>query len=155
MSTFEIAVVVGMAVWVILAMVILTILVYGIRMLRDVREPLARVSGAVTDLNERLRPVLRNAEQASDQARLIAARLKRDVDDVSDAISNATESTGRMVELVEERVVEVAALVAVIQEEAEATFVSTASLLRGLRRGSRKVSGEKPGAHAIGDRPPG
>ncbi|WP_419166307.1 hypothetical protein [Candidatus Palauibacter sp.] len=155
MSTFEIAVVVGMALWVIFAMVILIILVYGIRLLRDVREPLARVSGAVTDLNERLRPVLRNAEQASDQARQIAARLKRDVDDVSDAIGNATESTGRMVELVEERVVEVAALVAVIQEEAEATFVSTASLLRGLRRGSRKVSGEKPGGRAIGDRRPG
>ena len=56
-----------------------------------------------------------------------------------------------MVHLVEERVVEVAALLEVVQEEAEATFVTTASLLRGLRGGRRKVSpAREPGGPAAG-----
>ena len=51
---------------------------------------------------------------------------------------HAGESTERMVELVEDRVTEVAALLEVVQEEAEETFLTTASLLRGLRGRGRK-----------------
>ena len=152
MTTFEIAIVGGMAAWIVVAVAILVVLLSAVRQLRAVRDPLRRVSGAVSDFNERLRPVLHNAERASDQARQIAARLKGDADDVSRTVREATASTGRMVELVEERVVEVAALMEVVQEEAEATFVSTASLLRGFRRGTRDVSAETRGTHAVGDR---
>ena len=151
MTTFEIAIIAGMAAWIVVAVAILAVLLYAVRQLRAVRDPLKRVSGTVSDFNERLRPVLHNAERASDQALQIAARLKGDADDVSRAVREATASTGRMVELVEERVVEVAALMEVVQEEAEATFVSTASLLRGFRRGTRNVSGETRGTRAIGD----
>ncbi|WP_419161841.1 hypothetical protein [Candidatus Palauibacter sp.] len=152
MSTYEIAIVVGMALWIVVAVAILVGLLYAIRLLREAREPLRRVSGTVGDLNERLKPVLGNVEQASEQARRIAARLKTDADDVGRTLRSASESTGRMVDLVEERVVEVAALLQIVQEEAEETFVTTASLLRGFRRGSRTVSAAKQMKRAIGDR---
>ena len=152
MTTFEIVIVGGMAAWIVVAVAILAVLLHAVRQLRAVRDPLRRVSDTVSDFNERLRPVLHNAERASDQALQIAAGLKADADDVSRAVREATASTGRMVELVEERVVEAAALMEVVQEEAEATFVSTASLLRGFRRGTRNVSGETRGTRAIGDR---
>lgn len=151
MSTYEIFTVIGMGLWIVVTLAILAALVHAIRLLREISEPLVRVGEAVTDLNERLQPVLHNLERASDQARRVAARLKDDVDDVSRAVRQATASTGRMVELAEERVAEVAALLSVVQEELEATFVSTASLLRGLRRGTRRVSGETGSGRAAED----
>lgn len=152
MTIYEIAVVAGMAVWIVVALATLIVLLHAIRLLRETREPLGRISGTVTDLGDRLKPVLRNVEDASDQARRIAARLRDDADGVGQALKSASESTGRMVDLVEERVVEVAALLAVVQEEAEETFVTTASLLRGLRRGKRNVSTAKRVARALGAR---
>lgn len=155
MSTYEIAIVVGMGAWILVAAAILAALLYAIRALRAAREPLGVISGSVSDLNRRLQPVLHNAERVSDEARRIAARLRSDADDVSQAVRNATESTGRMVDLAEERVAEVAALLAIVQEEAEATFVSTASLLRGFRRGTRRVSDPAREERAVGEPPAG
>ncbi|MYC88159.1 MAG: hypothetical protein F4X22_07990 [Gemmatimonadales bacterium] len=152
MSTYEIAVVAGMAVWLVVALAILIVLLQAIRLLRETREPLGRISGTVTDLGDRLKPVLHNVEQASDQALHIAGRLRNDADGVGQALKSASESTGRMVDLIEERVVEVAALLAVVQEEAEETFLTTASLLRGLRRGKNNVSTAKRVARALGQR---
>ena len=152
MTTYEIAVVAGMAVWLVVALAILIVLLRAIRLLRDTRQPLGQISGTVTDLSDRLKPVLHNVEQASDQARRIAARLRDDADGVGQALKSASDSTGRMVDLVEERVVEVAALLAVVQEEAEETFVTTASLLRGLRRGKDNISTAKRVVRALGDR---
>ena len=152
MTTYEIAVVAGMAVWIVVAVAILIALLHAIRLLRETRTPLGQISGTLTNLSDRLKPVLHNVEQASDQARRIAFRLRDDADGVGEALKSASESTGRMVDLVEERVVEVAALLAVVQEEAEETFVTTASLLRGLRRGKRNVSTAKRVARALGDR---
>lgn len=152
MSTYEIVIVIGMGIWIVVAAAILIALLHAVRLLGELRDPLALVADAVTDLNERLRPVVRNIERASDQARRIATRLREDADDVSRVVREATASTERMVELAEERVAEVAALLSVVQEEAEATFVSTASLLRGFRRGTRKVSGETGRGRAAGDR---
>ena len=152
MSTYEIVIVIGMGIWIVVAAAILIALLHAVRLLAELRDPLALVADAVTDLNERLRPVVRNIERASDQARRIATRLREDADDVSRVVREATASTERMVELAEERVAEVAALLSVVQEEAEATFVSTASLLRGFRRGTRKVSGETERRRAAGER---
>ena len=56
-------------------------------------------------------------------------------------IIRAAESVERMVELTEDRVAEVNALLSVAIEEAEDTLVSTAGLLRGVKAvlpGSRK-----------------
>ncbi|MXX78518.1 MAG: hypothetical protein F4Z33_06020 [Gemmatimonadales bacterium] len=152
MSTYEIAVVAGMAVWLVVALAILIVLLQAIRLLRETREPLGRISGTVTDLGDRLKPVLHNVEQASDQALHIAGRLRNDADGVGQALKSASESTGRMVDVIEERVVEVADLLAVVQEEAEETFLTTASLLRGLRRGKNNVSTAKRVARALGQR---
>lgn len=152
MTTYEIAVVAGMAVWLVVALAILIVLLQAIRLLRETREPLGRISGTVTDLGDRLKPVLHNVEQASDQALRIAGRLRDDADGVGQALKSAGESTGRMVDLVEERVVEIAALLAVVQEEAEETFLTTASLLRGLRRGKDHASTAKRVARALGQR---
>jgi uncharacterized protein YoxC len=137
-STYETVVVVGMGLWIALAAAILVSLFYVIGLLRRAREPLGQVSRAVDGLTSRLEPVLLNVERASASASRVAERLQSDADQVGRALRHAGESTERMVELVEDRVTEVAALLEVVQEEAEETFLTTASLLRGLRGRSSK-----------------
>lgn len=138
MSTYETFVVIGMALWILVALALFISLLYGIALLRGARAPLGRVSDAVGDLKERLQPVLRNVERASEDAGYLASSLRSDADEVGRTLRQATDSTQRMVDLVEERVTEVAALLEVVQEEAEETFFSTASLLRGIRAGQKK-----------------
>jgi len=150
LSTYEIMIITGMSLWIIIALVILISLFYTIGLLRGAREPLGQVSRAVGDLNERLKPVLVNVEQASETASKVAERLRGDADEVGRALRHAGESTERMVELVEDRVAEVAALLEVVQEEAEETFLTTASLLRGFRKGKKKVTTTRRITRAIG-----
>lgn len=151
LNTYEIMIVTGMSLWIIIALVILISLFYTIGLLRNAREPLGQVSRVVGELNERLKPVLANVEQASETAGKVADRLREDADEVGRALRHAGESTERMVELVEDRVAEVAALLEVVQEEAEETFLSTASLLRGFRRGKKKATSTRRITRAIGN----
>jgi len=150
LNTYETMIVIGLGLWIAIAVAILVSLIYGIGLLRKARKPLGQVSGAVEDLNKRLQPVLTNVERASEQASQIAARIKTDADEVGQALRNATESTGRMVDLVEDRVSEVAALLEVVQEEAEETFLSTASLFRGFRRTKKTASVARRLTRAVG-----
>ncbi|MDX1579728.1 MAG: hypothetical protein R3266_14680 [Gemmatimonadota bacterium] len=140
MSLYETMIVIGMALWIAVAVWILISLIQMTRLLRAAREPMGRISKAAEELNERLKPVMANVEEASERARQIAVRLRDDADDVGRTLRHASESTERMVDLVEDRVAEVAALLEVVQEEAEETFFSTASILHGFRRGSERVS---------------
>ena len=133
-------IILGMGMWIALALGILVSLFYVIGLLRQARRPLGQVSKVVGDLNERLGPVLENVERASESASRVAERLRADADDVGRALRHAGESTERMIELIEDRVTEVAALLEVVQEEAEETFLTTASLLRGFRRNKKKVT---------------
>ncbi len=151
MSTYETMIIAGMAAWLVLALAILISLFYTIRLIRGAHVPLGQISTAVRDLNERLQPVLSNIETASETATELVERLKGDADQVGSALRSAGESTERMVELVEDRVAEVAALLEVVQEEAEETFFTTASLLRGFRRGKKKVSRGRRVTRAIGN----
>ncbi len=138
MSTYETFVVIGMALWIFVALALFISILYAISLLRGARAPLARVADAVGDLKERLQPVLRNVERASEDAGYLASSLRSDADEVGRTVRRASDSTQRVVDLVEERVTEVAALLEVVQEEAEETFFSTASLLRGIRGGQKK-----------------
>ncbi len=148
MSTYETIITIGMGLWIVLAGAILVGLVYTISLIRKVREPLREISNAASELNARLQPILSNIERASEQARQIASRLQTDANEVGQTVRHASASTRNVVELVEDRVAEIAALLEVVQDEAEETFLSTASLLRGLRRGGKQVSRVK---RKIGD----
>lgn len=150
MSAFETLIVIGMILWIPVALALLVGLVQMIVILRSVREPVRRVARSAEDLEERLRPVLRNVERASEDATYITASLRTDADDLGEALRHASDSTHRMLDLAEERVAEVAALLAVVQEEAEETFLSTASLLRSLRGGRRKESAMRRIGRKIG-----
>jgi len=138
-----------MGLWIVLAGAILVGLAYTISLIKRAREPLREISNAAGELNARLHPILSNIERASEQARQIASRLQTDANEVGQTVRHASASTRNVVELVEDRVAEIAALLEVVQDEAEETFLSTASLLRGLRRGGKQVSRVKRKIHDI------
>ena len=151
MSTYEIMIIIGMAAWLVLACGMFIAFLHVVRLLRQAEAPLLEMSTAVGDLRDRLQPVLANVEEATETVSDVIARLSDDADEVGHALRRASDSTGRMVDLVEDRVAEVAALLEVVQEEAEETFLSTASVLRGLRRGKKNVDRGRRITRAIGN----
>ena len=152
MSTYETVIIGGMALWIVIGLVLLVGLLYLVGALRATRTPIRRIADAVEDLQGRLQPVVRNVERASEDVNYLIGSLRTDLSEAGDTARRAAESADRMVGLVEERVVEMAALLEVVQEEAEETFLATASLLRGIRRSRRAAGAAGSLRRAIGGR---
>lgn len=131
----EILIPAALIIWTVLgAGMILTLVFVGPQLRRTMRE-IDRVSDVVTN---RALPMLEHSQEILEQMSRISAVLVADVEVVDRTIIRAAESIERIVELTEDRVSEVNALVSVAVEEAEETFLSTAGLLRALRLGRRK-----------------
>lgn len=135
MSFQEMLILAALIIWTVLgAGMILTLVFVGPQLRRTMRE-IDRVSDVVTN---RALPMLEHSEEILEQMSRISAVLVADVEVVDHTIIRAAESIERIVDLMEDRVSEVNALVSVAVEEAEETFLSTAGLLRALRLGRRK-----------------
>jgi len=126
---------VALIIWSVLGAGMILMLVFiGPQLRRTMRE-IDRVSDVVTS---GALPMLEHTEEILEQLSRVSAVLVADVEVVDHTIIRTAESVERIVELMEERVSEVNALVSVAVEEAEETFLSTAGLLRALRLGRRK-----------------
>lgn len=152
MSTYETVVVIGMALWILIALGLLAGVFYLVALLRRAREPMDRVAEVAEGLRERLQPAVRNVERAAEDVSYVVSALRSDATEVGATVRRAAEATDRMVELVEKRAAEIGGLLEVVQEEAEETFYSTASMLRGARRGREVASGRR---ESVGHRPDG
>lgn len=140
MSTYETVVVIGMGLWILIALGLLACVVVGLQLLRKARKPIQALARTAEDLRERVEPVVRNVERVSEDLEYMVSAFRTDADAVGRTVQRATESADRMVGMLEERVAELNALLEVVQEEAEETFYSTAGLLRGLRAGSETAA---------------
>lgn len=135
MAFQEILILTALFIWTLLgAGLIVALLTVGPQLRRTMRE-IDRVADVATN---RALPVLEHSEEILEQMSRVSAVLVADVAVVDHTIIRAAESIERIVELAEERVSDVNALVSVAVEEAEETFLSTAGLLRALRLGRRK-----------------
>ena len=136
----EILILTALIIWTVIgAGLIVALLAFGPQVRRTLKE-IDRVADIVT--NQAL-PVLEHSQEILEQMSRVSTVLMADVEVVDHTIIRAAESIERMVELAEDRVSEVNALVSVAVEEAEETFLSTAGLLRALRLGrgkKRKIS---------------
>jgi len=136
----EILTIVSLGLWILLAgglILTLASLVPGIRRFMG---SAGRIELMMKDVEARSRPILGQLEQAADSANYIATAVRSDTERVSQSLERATDSLSAIVELAEERAIEISGFLEVVQEEAEETFFSTASLLRGLRA-SRLIAG--------------
>lgn len=83
-------------------------------------------------------PALEQSQSVLDQLSRISSTLADDFEIVDHTIVRAAESVERMVELTEDRVVEVNALLSVAIEEAEDTFLTFGGIVRALTPGKRR-----------------
>ena len=134
MSFYDWLVTLSLILWILVsAIAIVGLLVLLPRMLATLRG-MAQVRESF--LNKAL-PVLDQAQSVIDQVGTVTTSLADDVELVDRTVIRTTESVERMVEVAEERVSEINALLEVAVEEAEETFFSTAELMRALRLGGR------------------
>lgn len=99
------------------------------------RKSYAKVSDMLDRIYGDINPIMRHASTIADNVNYISTSIRVDVQQVSQTIAAANQKLVASVAAAEDRVKELNALLAVVQEEAEAAFVSTASTLRGVRTG--------------------
>lgn len=81
-------------------------------------------------------PLVRNANTVADNVNYITTALRVDVQQFNQTVALANERLTAAVRSAEKRINELDALMKVVQREAEDTFISTASTLRGVRAGA-------------------
>jgi uncharacterized protein YoxC len=99
------------------------------------RKSYAKVSDMLDRIYGDINPLMRHASTIADNVNYISTSIRVDVQQVSQTIASANQKLVASVEAAEDRIKELNALLAVVQEEAEGAFVSTASTLRGVRTG--------------------
>jgi hypothetical protein len=96
---------------------------------KKINEVIDRVYG---DIN----PIVRHLSTIADNVDYVTTSIRVDVQQVNQTIAAANQRLNHAVALVEQRLNEFNALIQVVQQEAEDTFVSTASTVRGVREGA-------------------
>jgi uncharacterized protein YoxC len=94
-----------------------------------------------------INPIVRHLSTVADNVDYITTSIRVDVQQVNQTIAGANQRLNHAVALVEQRLNEFNALIQVVQQEAEDTFVSTASTVRGVREGAatfRRQALEQP-----------
>jgi uncharacterized protein YoxC len=87
-------------------------------------------------LHDDFAPIMANAHDISDNVNYITTSIRTDVAKVKETIDSANERLRHALALSEKRVNEFNALLVIVQQEAEGVFLSTASTVRGVRRGA-------------------
>ena len=140
------------------AVVLLTLMV--LLVLRRIDRVLGEVAGEVLrSLREEIQPLAANALGIAKNTEAVTGSLRGGAQHLADSAEFVSGGAKRAWAGLEERVVELTALLAVIQEEFEELYLSTASTLRTLKLGARLVSapgrarsgGEAPGAEGAAD----
>ncbi|MEO7368668.1 MAG: hypothetical protein ABIZ36_11965 [Gemmatimonadaceae bacterium] len=99
------------------------------------RKSYAKISNMLDRIYGDINPLMRHASTIADNVNYISTSVRVDIQQVSQTIAAANQKLTASLQLAEERIKEMNALMAVVQEEAEGVFVTTASTLRGVRTG--------------------
>jgi uncharacterized protein YoxC len=111
---------------------------------KRINEVIDRVYG---DIN----PIVRHLSTIADNVDYITTSVRVDVQQVNQTIAAANQRLNHAVALVEQRLNEFNALIQVVQQEAEDTFVSTASTVRGVREGAATFRRQTLEGYALPD----
>lgn len=145
MTFYEILVYAALIVWTLLGLgALVSFVIVGPQLLRTMGE----IDDIADIVKHRAMPAIEQSQEVLDQLSRISTTLADDFEVVDHTIIRAAESVERMIELTEERVAEVNALLSVALEEAEETFVSVggvARAVRGILPGGRKRRSWLPG----------
>jgi len=99
------------------------------------RKSYAKISDMMDRIYGDINPIMRHASTIADNVNYITTAVRVDVQKLSQTVAAANQKLMSSVELAEDRIKDLNALLAVVQEEAESAFISTASTVRGVRTG--------------------
>ena len=99
------------------------------------RKSYAKISDMLDRIYGDINPLMRHASTIADNVNYISTSVRVDIQQVSQTVAMANQKLVTSVAAAEERIKELNALLAVVQEEAESAFITTASTLRGVRTG--------------------
>lgn len=129
MTFFDILIHAALVVWTLIG---IAAIVGGVVLWPQVLQTLREVDDIADFVKNRAGPAMEQSQQVLDQLHRISTIVSDDIEIVDHTVIRAAESVERMIELTEDRVAEVNALLAVAIEEAEDTFISGAGLLRAI-----------------------
>jgi uncharacterized protein YoxC len=120
----------------IMSITLLALTIVAIPVAWRLRKTYQKVDHLLERIHDDLAPILSNAHDISDNVNFITTSIRTDVAKVNETINSANDRLRRAMALSEKRVNEFNALLSIVQQEAEGVFVSTASTVRGVRRGA-------------------
>ncbi|MFB3069471.1 MAG: hypothetical protein ACE1ZF_02120 [Gemmatimonadales bacterium] len=117
----------------IIAVIALGLVVYAVPLLRQA----SRTSAALERFLERdSRPLLENARSVVSEASQIASKLRLEIDGVIETSQDIRGRVKNAVDATEDRLLDLEALLDVLQEEMEDTVLEVAAAVRTTRRGT-------------------
>jgi hypothetical protein len=131
---YEILVFVSLILWIVLS---LGAIISMVSLLPRLSKGMRQLEVMADEFEKKAFPVIEQSQQLLDQVGAVTTSLVDDVERIDRTVIRATTSVESMVELAEDRVSEINALLEVAVEEAEETFFSTAAIMRALRLGGR------------------
>jgi len=99
------------------------------------RKSYAKISDMMDRIYGDVNPIMRHASTIADNVNYITTAIRVDVQKLSQTVASANQRLMSSVDLAEERIKDLNALLTVVQEEAESAFITTASTVRGVRTG--------------------
>jgi len=128
--------VVALGAFAVVAIVAVLVLLVQIRRIgRQVAHLAGELGGKVDPVLEKSRGIAANVE-------FISASVRTDVEQVTGAVRQLSDRLEQASNHMEERIDEFNALMEVVQGEAESTFLDTASAVRGVKAGARRLASE-------------
>jgi hypothetical protein len=109
------------------------------------RKTYQRSSALLDKVQADIAPLIKHAHSIADNVNYVSTAIRADVGQIHGTLVEANRRLEEAVALTERRMHDFSALLAVVQQEAEGVFVSTAATVRGVRTGaSHLVSGDGP-----------
>jgi uncharacterized protein YoxC len=99
------------------------------------RKSYKKVSDMLDKVYGDINPLMRHASAIADNVDYISTSIRVDIQQVSQTVAAVNQRLQQAVQLAEDRINGLNALLDVVQEEAESAFVATASTLRGVKTG--------------------
>jgi uncharacterized protein YoxC len=104
--------------------------------LLGLRKAAAKMESVLDRLGTELDPIIGHARSVADNADYISTAVRADVGNFRNTIRRANDGVDAALDATERRVRELGALLRLLQDEVEHTFVSGTSMLRGVRVGA-------------------
>ena len=107
------------------------------------RKSYKKVSDLLDKIYGDINPLMRHASAIADNVDYISTAIRVDVQQVSQTVAAVNQRLQQAVGAAEDRINQLNALLEVVQEEAESAFVTTASTIRGVKKGINQALDEE------------